>query len=287
MIGSIGTAPFYDCLCVYVAEQARVPFVELLRFFPDRSPDLIWTSDSAALRPISHGAYFSHFYKFDPFYIRFLEDRRSGLNDMSELRARYPSRRYFREFYPQSNFSSEVGGTVACADGSALNLRVASARDDFHPREWSKEQFHDLWLIAQAAITKHTALVDACREPQREVPTMAAFNSAKTLFGTSVLAKRELEVVRYLLSGYPVAVFARKMDISYGTAKNYCKSIYRKLDIRSKGELFSLFLNSGFASECSAGVDPLLIYEARVDARSKVVPTNIGADVPVAAIMSM
>jgi DNA-binding CsgD family transcriptional regulator len=78
-----------------------------------------------------------------------------------------------------------------------------------------------------------------------------------------VLTNREQEVVRLLLSGYSVAGLAAKMGISRGTAKNYCKSVYRKLDIGSKGELFSLFFEAGLLNEHDPDQDPLAVFDAR------------------------
>ena len=55
------------------------------------------------------------------------------------------------------------------------------------------------------------------------------------------LTPRETEIATLSLRGYPNAAIARALSISRGAVKNHKLRLYRKLDITSERELFSLF----------------------------------------------
>ena len=59
----------------------------------------------------------------------------------------------------------------------------------------------------------------------------------------TMLSKRELDVVDYLLKGKSYKEIATQLFISYSTVNDHIKKIYSKLDINSKGELLALFIN--------------------------------------------
>ena len=52
------------------------------------------------------------------------------------------------------------------------------------------------------------------------------------------------------------------LEIAVETVRRHRKSIYRKLDVSSQTDLFSLFLNSMSCLGAAAGSDPLSIYMA-------------------------
>lgn len=58
------------------------------------------------------------------------------------------------------------------------------------------------------------------------------------------LTRRETEITALCLRGYPNAAIARALSISRGVVKNHKLRLYRKLDITTERELFSLFLGT-------------------------------------------
>jgi DNA-binding NarL/FixJ family response regulator len=58
----------------------------------------------------------------------------------------------------------------------------------------------------------------------------------RTLYG---LSPRELEVVLHLVHGMRVAQLSEHLSISEHTVRNHLKSIFRKCDVRSQGELIA------------------------------------------------
>lgn len=61
------------------------------------------------------------------------------------------------------------------------------------------------------------------------------------LFRYDGLTRRESEVVRLILLGYPTVSIGKRLGISPGTVKNHRLKIYAKLDITTERELFLIF----------------------------------------------
>ncbi|RMH40136.1 MAG: hypothetical protein D6689_14595 [Deltaproteobacteria bacterium] len=56
----------------------------------------------------------------------------------------------------------------------------------------------------------------------------------------STLSARELEIVRHLLAGRRVPHIARSLGLSPNTVRSHLKSVFKKLGVRSQGELIEL-----------------------------------------------
>ena len=81
-------------------------------------------------------------------------------------------------------------------------------------------------------------------------------------FGASMLSPREKDVLELMLRGYGTDVSAQRLGIALETVRRHRKSIYRKLDVSSQTDLFSLFINSMSCLGEAGGADPLSIYMA-------------------------
>ena len=68
--------------------------------------------------------------------------------------------------------------------------------------------------------------------------------SALERFGTSLLTKRECQVISQILLGYSSKTIAAKFSISVETVKLHRKHAYAKLNSKTQAELFHLFLES-------------------------------------------
>ncbi|MEX2649343.1 MAG: LuxR C-terminal-related transcriptional regulator [Alphaproteobacteria bacterium] len=68
------------------------------------------------------------------------------------------------------------------------------------------------------------------------------FDAAFEGFSTGRLTRRETQIARLILTGYPTDAIAKALGIGRGTVKNHRRRLYDKLDITTERELFSLFL---------------------------------------------
>jgi DNA-binding CsgD family transcriptional regulator len=69
----------------------------------------------------------------------------------------------------------------------------------------------------------------------------AQFVKAPPDFKKHGLSKREEEICLLLLKGYTIKEISAQLYIAFATANNHCQSIYRKLGINSRQELFLKF----------------------------------------------
>ena len=86
-------------------------------------------------------------------------------------------------------------------------------------------------------------------------------NGALATFGSSLLTRREREVVEHVLLGNSTRRIAEKLGVSAETIKLHRKHAYSKLDISSQGELFHLFMDCIFSIPQDYNKDPLIAYQ--------------------------
>ena len=124
------------------------------------------------------------------------------------------------------------------------------------PMLWSALTRH-YQLAAQLPGTVQTHHLQHKAEDKTHLQVQCTLNN----FASSLLTKRERDVLLYLLRGYSSALTAEKLNTSDGTVKIHRKNIYRKLDIGSQAELFSLFINCIPFAEPDETSDPLQFYQ--------------------------
>jgi DNA-binding CsgD family transcriptional regulator len=79
-------------------------------------------------------------------------------------------------------------------------------------------------------------------------------------FGSSMLTRREQQVIELVLLGNSTRLVAEKLGISAETVKLHRKHAYAKLDISSQAELFYLFVDALASHTGESGADPLTSY---------------------------
>jgi DNA-binding CsgD family transcriptional regulator len=109
----------------------------------------------------------------------------------------------------------------------------------------------------QALIRQHWTEVS----PAIGEPTLRdRLHSALGAFGSSLLTRREQQVIELVLLGHSTRLVAEKLGISAETVKLHRKHAYAKLDISSQAELFYLFVDALASHTGISGEDPLLSY---------------------------
>jgi DNA-binding CsgD family transcriptional regulator len=57
------------------------------------------------------------------------------------------------------------------------------------------------------------------------------------------LTKRQSEILKLALRGYPSSTIAQKLKLTQGTVRNHRKEIYAKMDVTTEREIFLAFFN--------------------------------------------
>ena len=131
--------------------------------------------------------------------------------------------------------------------------------------EFTEDEYERLYLLAEPVaelIKSHSEhdsfAVTHLIQPGIDHKIDLAFNT----FGASFLSPREKDVLELMLRGYGTDISAQRLGIALETVRRHRKSIYRKLDVSSQTDLFSLFINSMSCLGEAGGADPLSIYMA-------------------------
>ena len=109
-------------------------------------------------------------------------------------------------------------------------------------------------LFTPAEVARHRAIFPAvlvairrfgCFEVEAEGSDIAErVEAVYDGFGSGLLTAREQEVVRFVLEGHNSESIAHALEISINTVREFRQRAYRKLGVRSQGQLFSRFLES-------------------------------------------
>jgi DNA-binding CsgD family transcriptional regulator len=234
-----------------------------LMFFRQQRPQGLLHRFDPAQRQLPPNIYSSGPYALDPQYHLFLEGKPSGAY---WLKAIAPDDFYRSEYY--QTFCSKIG----VADSIDVMWRIDENRAMifFLQRRDEQKTFNANDVAALSAVlpivfdalNRHYQL--SASVPQMSVDDTTHLQVESTIrdFASSLLTPREREVLFYLLRGYSSALTAQHLATSDGTVKIHRKNIYRKLDIGSQAELFSLFINCIPFARPGSDIDPLDLYQS-------------------------
>jgi DNA-binding CsgD family transcriptional regulator len=249
-----------------VSNLLRADEIMLFHFREAQRPEIIVHRTRDPDRHKSIAEYRNGFYLLDPFYLSLERGASSGaysLSDVIEDDAFHDSE-YYIHHYLQTLLADEFCYCITDGSGGYLLLSFA--------RSTSTGRFHEVDLSSARVIAPVVliALSNSWRwiadpktfEPPspEEVKLHRGLRSARNNFGRSVLTAREFEVVQLMLRGYSMILIAERLDMAEGTTKVHRRSIYRKLDIGSQAELFSLFIDVVGEVKFESETDPLVGY---------------------------
>lgn len=127
------------------------------------------------------------------------------------------------------------------------NILMLSVNNDNESVFRSLQFGADGYLGKETPLTKiKDAIIDLNNGGSPITPAIARkvfdhFNS-KSIYAEGLM-ERETQVVNGILKGLSYKLVAAEMDVSIDTVRKYIKSIYRKLQINSKGELMAKYRN--------------------------------------------
>ncbi len=281
---SLGTAEWYSYLAALFCRNgadtipqnlgralqylSRADSILIMVYFPDKRPALLYADIDHKCRKNNFTEYLQGFYLLDPFYQRAVGCAESTLFHLKDIceNSFYDSE-YYESWYKQSGLRDEINYLVPL-DGAAV-MAISLSRN-------LESAFFSAGEIAQLEVIRPlvgTVVKDYWREIQprsgeeegRETGIHEALCRAMENFGSSLLTGREREIVQLLLRGYGIKATASKLDIAPTTIKVHRKNIYKKLDITSHSELFSLFIDALSVVSGDSREDPLLRYTQRMN----------------------
>jgi DNA-binding CsgD family transcriptional regulator len=262
-IAALGTQKFFPALIEAIRGQVKIDYPQIWLYHKDLPPRALYHEipDHAIYSQIDE--YLEGPYQEDPFYHTSLHQPRAKIYRLSRITmGKLQESDYYRDYYADTGTCDEVVYVAKLQAGNVINLSMMRLEEH---GPFSDEEYENLYLLAEPVselLKSHTEHNDFAATNLIQPGIDHQIDLAFRTFGASLLSPREKDVLELMLRGYGTDTSAERLTIAVETVRRHRKSIYRKLDVSSQTDLFSLFLNSLSCIGEAAGEDPLSIYMA-------------------------
>ena len=262
-ISTLGTDEFFPALIAAIRGQVPIDYPQIWLYHRELPPRVLYHEIPKAALPSQVEQYLEGPYQEDPFYQASMQQPRSKIYRLSRVTVgKLHDSHYYHEYYADTGTVDEAVYLSKLRGGSVINLSMMRLPEH---GEFSEEEYENLYLLAEPVselIKTHSEhdefAVTHLIQPGIDHQIDLAFRT----FGESMLSPREKDVLELMLRGYGTDISAQRLEIAIETVRRHRKSIYRKLDVSSQTDLFSLFLNTMSCLGQAGGKDPLSIYMA-------------------------
>ncbi|MCR8923512.1 LuxR C-terminal-related transcriptional regulator [Dasania sp. GY-MA-18] len=273
-IAELTTDNFFPELLKQLAQSVAIDYPQVWLYRRDLTPKALYFQINEKERRAQIDNYIDGSYQLDPFYLAAVNNQQpEGLYRMTELSVRgFQQSDYYRSYYAQCDTADEIAFMIDLDEGTSLQISLM--RNQGSPRfsEQELDFFRAIEPTIRELALQHAKLTNLAERAVDESYVAPGFekniNQAFDLFGRSLLTGREKDVLGLTLQGCSTDVAAEKLNISIETLRRHRKHIYKKLDVNSQAELFSLFFNSLSCFESAPTQDPLAIYMGTDDKNS-------------------
>jgi len=260
-IGALGRDEFFPALVEAINGQVQIDFPQVWLYHKDLPPRALYHQIPASAIDAQVDQYLEGPYREDPFYQTSMKQPKSKLYRLSRVTmGKLEQSDYYREYYSDTGTVDEAVYLARLHAGNVINLSMMRLPQH---GPFSEEEYEMLYLLAEPVselLKSHTEHDDFAVTNLIQPGIDHQIDLAFRTFGESLLSPREKDVLELMLRGYGTDTSASRLDIAIETVRRHRKSIYRKLDVCSQTDLFSLFLNSMSCLGQAAGEDPLSVY---------------------------
>ncbi|MBC7617485.1 MAG: helix-turn-helix transcriptional regulator [Candidatus Saccharibacteria bacterium] len=263
MTEAIASADWFDAVLDLLGTVCALDSAGAMVFHRHQRPRRIVHRFNPLERRLPEDAFLSGPYALDPNYQLFLQGCPTGVYWLRDIAPDdFYDTEYYRVFYSQIGLSDSVDLLWRIDADTALNIFIerSISRPRFGPADILA--INALAPLIFAATSKHHELTIAASGRDIDKQTHQRVQSTIENFASSLLTVRQRQVLFFMISGYSAALTAQRLKTSVGTIKIHRKNIYRKLEIGSQAELFSLFINCIPFATPESQVDPLKTYQS-------------------------
>src|SRR5210317_470853 len=260
-IAALGTEHFFPTLIEAVNGQVKIDYPQIWLYHKDLPPRVLYHEIPPAAVTSQIDDYLDGPYSEDPFYQTSMHQPRAKIYRLSRVTmGKLQQSDYYRNYYADTGTSDEAVYLAKLHGGNVINLSMMRLPEH---GEFSEQEYESLYLLAEPVselIKSHSEHDDFAVTHLIQPGINHHIDLAFRTFGASLLSPREKDVLELMLRGYGTDLSAKRLSIAVETVRRHRKSIYRKLDVSSQTDLFSLFLNAMSCLGEAAGEDPLSIY---------------------------
>jgi DNA-binding CsgD family transcriptional regulator len=262
-ITALGSDQFFPRLVAAIRARVPADYPQIWLYHTDLPPQCIYHEIPEHARHKQIDLYLDGPYREDPFYQISVNQPRGKFYRLSELSGGLlQESRYNDLYYNDTGTVDEVVYLSPLVDGSVINLSLMRTPQHGQYRRQELDMLRALAPPVAELLRSHSQMADFSSRYLLEPDIDGVIDHAFQAFGSSILSPREKSVLELMLRGYSTSSSAEKLNIAVETLRRHRKSIYRKLDVSSQTDLFSLFINSlSYLGDAGIG-DPLSVYMA-------------------------
>ena len=260
-IAALGTDQFFPAMIRAILGQVKADFPQVWLYHRELPPRILYHEipKHAVQKQIDH--YVDGPYAEDPFYRTSIQQPRAKIYRMSRITmGKLQQSDYYRDYYDDTGTVDEIAFLAKLRGGNVINLDIMRLPRD---GEFSDQEYESLYVLADliSALIKCHCEHDHCAITHL-IPSGIEYqiDLAIRTFGASLLSNREKDVLELMLRGYTTGAAAQKLGIALETLRRHRANMYRKLDVNSQTDLFSLFISAMSCLGQAAGGDPLSVY---------------------------
>jgi len=234
---ALGSPEFPERLLDLLVCTTEADASMILRYWPDRVPEVLADRLDPKERPYLYGDYLAGVFRLSPFYRLSVGLKEPRLVRLKEIAPEgFRQSEYFRSYFARIAVSDLAGMLLPVASGSVVHLSFArSERGPGFGRRVLAE-LRELLPVFAALAQRHW------RDAGEGTGQMRAASPLEIMRAEFDLTRREVEIAEAMLAGHSSKSTARLLAISAETVKVHRRNLYAKLGIASQAELFSMFL---------------------------------------------
>ncbi|GAB5415056.1 MAG: helix-turn-helix transcriptional regulator [Congregibacter sp.] len=260
-IAALGTDEFFPALIETIKKRVTICYPQVWLYHRDLPPSVLYHEIPRNALHAQIDEYLEGPYREDPFFQTSINRPKNRIYLLSRITAgKLAQSSYYRNYYSDTGTIDEAIFLAPVRGGSVINISMMRL-----PRhgEFSEAEYQFMYSLADPIselIRVHSQFEAFAVKNLIQPGINHQIDLAFRTFGASLLSPREKDVLELMLRGYGTDTSASRLSIARETVRRHRKSIYRKLDVNSQTDLFSLFLNAMSCLGEAGGDDPLKVY---------------------------
>lgn len=245
-IGTAGSGEFYASMARYLRHCMDFDNIIVILYNGTERPVVAysWIRGPDVFRYLERD-YLPAAYILDPVYHFHLNQRRPGIYRLLDIAPdNFRRSRYFKWYYGRIGIIDEISVVLPVEDNTTITIsmgRDGSSGQHFSARDEEGLRAHE--PVIMPLLKKHW---QAQEQPERQrldsASIVDSLIAAMRTHKNVTLTRRQAEVALLILQGHSSPSIGLHLGISTQTVKVFRKQLYRKCNISSQAELFSLMM---------------------------------------------
>lgn len=198
-------------------------------------------------RALLFDRYLTRHFSQDPFMQALKDGLPPGVWTLAQVSKGRLDPEYRHHFYQATGWQEEVGLILPVRSGLTLMLFLGRLDKRSTLGQGELARLEALFPLVHSLCRQHwrEEMPRLAQSPARPGGSDLRVDVEQAIasLGSESLTRRERQVAGLLLQGLDTEAIAQTLGIGAGTVKNHRKHLYGKLHLRSRAELFHLFLN--------------------------------------------